>query len=133
VAKLSPKKVDKLKKVMIERIATMFRETRGDIRDTSAQAHNVTSDNDESPRDEGDEALRIQLADLRLSLDEREARLAQLMEEALGRMADGSYGECIDCGGEIEFERLKTIPWALRCRDDQEAFEQSMQQHPPTM
>src|SRR4051812_37027174 len=118
---------------MIGRIATLYRDTRGDIRDTKALAHDVATNTDDSPRDAADDGLRAQLADLRLSLDEREARLAQLMEDALQRMAAGTYGECIDCGREIEFERLKTIPWALRCRDDQEAFEQSMQQRPPTM
>jgi DnaK suppressor protein len=134
VAKLTPKQLAKLKSVMTERIAVLFRDTRSDVRDLTAPARETTGANDDDdPRDEGDEALRTQLADLRLSLDEREARLAQLMEDALRRMADGTYGECIDCGNDIEWERLRAMPWALRDIDCQEAFEQERQQRPPTM
>lgn len=34
---------------------------------------------------------------------------------ALSRMDAGSYGTCIDCGEDIDAERLKSVPWALRC------------------
>jgi RNA polymerase-binding transcription factor len=37
------------------------------------------------------------------------------VEEALGRIADGTYGVCADCGNEIALERLEARPQALRC------------------
>lgn len=37
------------------------------------------------------------------------------VEEALGRIADGTYGICVDCGREIAVERLDARPQALRC------------------
>jgi DnaK suppressor protein len=43
-------------------------------------------------------------------------------------MADGTYGICIDCGGEIPFERLQAQPAALRCIACQNAYEKT---HPP--
>lgn len=35
---------------------------------------------------------------------------------ALARIADGSYGLCSRCGGEIAEARLKAIPWTPHCR-----------------
>jgi RNA polymerase-binding protein DksA len=43
----------------------------------------------------------------------------QQVEDALGRMDEGAYGRCIDCGREIPIERLEARPYALRCIEDQ--------------
>jgi RNA polymerase-binding transcription factor len=37
------------------------------------------------------------------------------VDEALGRIADGTYGICADCGNEIALERLEARPQAVRC------------------
>lgn len=37
------------------------------------------------------------------------------IEVALARIADGSYGLCADCGGEIDRMLLKAEPTAVRC------------------
>lgn len=87
----------------------------------------------DEPRDEGDESLRVQLRDARMSLAENEARRAQQIEAALQRIRDGSFGKCIDCGRVIELERLKAVPWAARCIEDQEAFEHERQSPPPRL
>jgi DnaK suppressor protein len=39
----------------------------------------------------------------------------QDIEVALARIADGSYGACIDCGAEIGRARLKADPTLKRC------------------
>jgi DnaK suppressor protein len=38
---------------------------------------------------------------------------------ALGRIEDGTYGTCAVCGKPIGVERLRAIPWARFCIDDQ--------------
>ena len=45
----------------------------------------------------------------------RERQALQEIEAALARIRDGSYGICIDCGGEIGRARLKADPRAERC------------------
>ena len=40
--------------------------------------------------------------------------LAQI-EEALGRIEDGSYGRCADCNAEIPDARLEAVPYAPCC------------------
>ena len=51
--------------------------------------------------------------------------LAELanVEQALARLADGSYGECVDCGSAIPFARLAAYPAARRCVACQETAE----------
>jgi DnaK suppressor protein len=55
---------------------------------------------------------------------ERELALGTLAREssglretraALRRLADGSYGLCMDCEEEINLKRLIAVPWAARC------------------
>ena len=37
------------------------------------------------------------------------------VEAAMDRLRDGSYGICVDCGGEISYARLRVTPEARRC------------------
>jgi RNA polymerase-binding transcription factor len=46
------------------------------------------------------------------------------IEAALARIADGTFGRCIDCGKEIPEGRLEIKPEAARCMEDQARFEQ---------
>jgi RNA polymerase-binding transcription factor DksA len=45
------------------------------------------------------------------------------VEAALSRMADGTYGVCVECDVPIPFARLDAYPAAVRCIECQEAFE----------
>ncbi len=48
-----------------------------------------------------------------------QAGLAELraIDAALKRMAAGSYGICVRCGGPISPERLKIVPHAALCQE----------------
>ncbi|MCD2177437.1 TraR/DksA family transcriptional regulator [Rhizobium sp. C1] len=39
------------------------------------------------------------------------------IEAALKRVADGTYGTCVRCGGPISEERLTAVPHAALCRE----------------
>lgn len=41
----------------------------------------------------------------------------RMIEAALGRIADGSFGDCVACGEPISEERLDAVPHAARCRN----------------
>ena len=50
---------------------------------------------------------------------EAQASLDQI-EKALHRIANGSYGVCLQCGEDINTERLRAIPYTdvcIRCAD----------------
>ena len=53
----------------------------------------------------------------------RSAEELDRIDAALARIADGSYGMCLDCEDPIDAQRLDAYPAALRCADCQEAFE----------
>ena len=41
----------------------------------------------------------------------------RMIEAALVRVRDGSFGICVACGGPISDERLSVVPHAPRCRN----------------
>lgn len=45
------------------------------------------------------------------------------IDEAIRKLAEGTYGICEECGEPISVERLKVLPFAIYCRDDQEKKE----------
>ena len=47
-----------------------------------------------------------------LDLVGRESKLIEEIDEALRRIDDGTYGQCIRCGKPIDEERLKAVPTA---------------------
>jgi DnaK suppressor protein len=43
----------------------------------------------------------------------------RLIDAALARISDGSFGKCLACGEEIQAQRLQALPWTqfcLRCQ-----------------
>jgi DnaK suppressor protein len=46
------------------------------------------------------------------------------LTDALKRISQGNFGECAQCGAEIEVKRLEAVPWARYCLKCQEAREQ---------
>jgi RNA polymerase-binding transcription factor DksA len=73
--------------------------------------------------DEGEVAARALTAEVESDAMDRRVRMVKQVDLALRRLAEGAYGFCADCGEEIGVERLRSLPFALRCRDCQEAWE----------
>lgn len=46
---------------------------------------------------------------------DRESRLLRQIDEALARIAGGTYGTCAHCEEDISPKRLVAIPWASLC------------------
>jgi DnaK suppressor protein len=42
-------------------------------------------------------------------------QILRMIQEALERIKDHSYGVCTDCEEEIQFKRLEAVPWARHC------------------
>lgn len=41
----------------------------------------------------------------------------RMIEAALRRVKDGTFGVCVTCGNDISDKRLSVVPHAARCRD----------------
>ena len=50
-----------------------------------------------------------------LGLIENEQGTLELVNEALSRMQEGTYGQCVECGELISKPRLQAIPYARHC------------------
>jgi DnaK suppressor protein len=77
------------------------------------------------PPDVGDASVGDALADLNLAIIDRHVRELRDIDAAKLRVGDGSFGICIDCGGDIGFERLLAYPTAKRCHPCQEHREKT--------
>jgi RNA polymerase-binding transcription factor len=53
-----------------------------------------------------------------------ERQLLGMVDSALLRIREGTFGECISCGNEINAKRLDAVPWASHCIACQEKLEQ---------
>jgi DnaK suppressor protein len=58
-----------------------------------------------------------------------ERQLLQMVESALERMGEGSFGQCVSCGQEINAKRLDAVPWTRYCIQCQEKMEQGRLEH----
>lgn len=54
----------------------------------------------------------------------RESKLLREIRGALRRIADGTFGTCLDCDEEIGHSRLEAVPWTSFCLKCQEAADQ---------
>lgn len=73
-----------------------------------------------------DSADRCVISVSKESLFERSSQrrtVLRLIEAALGRISDGSFGTCVGCGDDIQDQRLQALPWTqfcLRCQGELE-------------
>ena len=66
--------------------------------------------------------------DLELALLQMRAATLIRIDEALVRLDAGKYGSCFECAEEISEQRLRALPFAVRCRTCEERREQDQRQ-----
>lgn len=52
-----------------------------------------------------------------------ERQMLGMVDSALARIREGTYGECISCGNEINAKRLEAVPWTRYCIECQDKLE----------
>ena len=61
--------------------------------------------------------------DLEFVLIQMKSEMLETVNEAVRRFDAGAYGYCVDCGEVITSARLRAMPFAVRCRECEEARE----------
>jgi len=61
--------------------------------------------------------------DLEFALVQMKSETLNKINDALARLETGTYGNCFDCGEEIAEKRLRALPFAVRCKDCEQARE----------
>jgi DnaK suppressor protein len=84
-----------------------------------------------SAQDVADRAASSYTKEFLFHQSNNDRQLLQMVESALSRMREGTFGECISCGKEINAKRLEAVPWTRHCIECQEKLEQGQLEEVP--
>ena len=113
-----------LKNILEERRREIMDQVQGKIRDVRSEGANNPNQGvfDAAESSESD----IQ-DDIEFALIQMKSETLNKIEEALHRLEEGTFGYCFECGEEISERRLRALPFAVRCKDCEEARENVQQ------
>jgi DnaK suppressor protein len=81
---------------------------------------------EQSAQDIADKAANSYTKEFLFHQSNNDRQLLGLVDEALNRIREGSYGECVNCGNELNAKRLEAVPWTRYCINCQEKVEQGL-------
>jgi DnaK suppressor protein len=116
---MDKKKIELFKK----RLETRQQELRRTVSRTEQDGRAV---DEESTQDIADRAASSYNKEFLFVQSNNDRQLLLMVDNALGRMREGSFGECISCGKEINMKRLEAVPWTRHCIECQEKLEQGL-------
>lgn len=106
-----------------QRLQDRSRTLLDELRAVEADRPDVPTLTQTTVEDEGERGEQRTRDAVREAEQVRDAEELRDITAALGRMDDGSYGVCVDCGTDIPAARLQAQPAAMRCVPCQERFE----------
>jgi DnaK suppressor protein len=116
---MEKKKLEGFKK----RLETRQQELRRMVSRTQQDGRNADED---TAQDIADKAASSYNKEFLFHQSNADRQLLQMVENALARIREGSFGECISCGKEINSKRLEAVPWTRHCIECQEKLESGM-------
>jgi len=117
----SRSRYSELKDMLEERRREIQAEVQGKMRDVRAEGTWGGKQNEVFDAVESSEA-DIQ-DEIEFALIQMKSETLNKINDALGRLEQGDYGNCFECGEEIAEKRLRALPFAVRCKDCEEARE----------
>jgi DnaK suppressor protein len=117
----SRSRYSELKRMLEARRHEIHAEVQGKMRDVREEASwggKTTEVLDAGESSEAD----IQ-DDIEFALIQMKSETLNKIDDALARLEQGTYGNCFECGEEIAEKRLRALPFAVRCKDCEEARE----------
>jgi DnaK suppressor protein len=112
------RRYSELEKMLQDRRRELVNEVQGKIRD-----QRTDGTREREVLDQGESCQVDIQEDIGFALIQMKAETLNKIDAALGRLAEGTYGECFECGDEIANARLLAVPFAVRCRECEEARE----------
>src|SRR5438552_6033583 len=114
---MDKKKLDYFKK----RLESRQLDLRRTVTRTEQDGRTVDED---TAQDIADRAASSYTKEFLFSQSNNDRQLLQMVENALQRIREGTFGECSACGNEINPKRLEAVPWTRHCIECQEKVEQ---------
>jgi DnaK suppressor protein len=123
-AKASSKtnRYNELKQMLEDRRRELMNAVQGKIRDVRADGSK-----DREVFDQGESSEVDIQEDIEFALIQMKSETLNKINEALRRLDEGTYGNCFECGDEVAEARLRALPFAVRCKDCEEARETAEQ------
>jgi DnaK suppressor protein len=118
---MDKKQIEKFKKQLEER-QQMLRQA---VARTEVDGRSQVED---SAQDIADRAASSYNKEFLFSQSNNDRQLLQMVDGALIRLEDGTFGQCISCGNEINPKRLEAVPWTRYCIECQEKLEKGQLQ-----
>jgi DnaK suppressor protein len=110
-----------LKQMLEERRREIQAEVQGKMRDVRTEGSWGAKQSDVLDAVESSEA-DIQ-DEIEFALIQMKSETLNKINDALARLEQGNYGNCFECGDEIAEKRLRALPFAVRCKECEEARE----------
>jgi RNA polymerase-binding transcription factor DksA len=117
---LVQKKLGQLRQRLLRRLDEVRADIRRELRKYDNETYGELADR---VADAGEQSVADLLVDLDLAEVDRDVAECREIEAALLRLADGSYGSCVDCEEPIDAQRLENSPAVSRCYGCQQRFE----------
>jgi RNA polymerase-binding transcription factor len=116
---MDKKKLDYFRK----RLEARQQELRRTVSRTEQDGRTV---DEESTQDIADRAASSYNKEFLFHQSNNDRQLLAMVESALERLRQGSFGECISCGKDINVKRLEAVPWTRHCIECQEKLEKGI-------
>ncbi len=113
-----------LKRILEERCVEIIREVEHKVRDVRNEDAAISR---LGVRDEAESSEAEIQDDIEFALLQMKAETLKQIRTALARLDEGGCGYCDECGEEIVEQRLRALPFAVRCKGCEEVREAARQ------
>ncbi len=113
-----------LKRILEECRLEILGEVRHKVRDVCNEDAAISR---RGVRDEAESSEAEIQDDIDFALLQMKAETLKKIRKALARLEEGSCGYCYECGEEIAEQRLRALPFAVRCKGCEEVREAARQ------
>ena len=115
---------DELRSMLETRRQELTQQLREQMRGVRAGAEDRGGPNAEDLSEEDTQA------DIDLALMQMASETLRAIDAALLRLEQGKYGNCAACGHPIAQERLRALPFAVRCKECEATREEAERRRP---
>lgn len=124
---ISHMQIEVLRRIMEAELAQLVNETQDEMDVEKKESY---ADIDGDVGDTADEAFADTIVDIDNAIIGLHLQKARDLNAALDRVQMKIYGVCVDCNGDIGFERLIAYPTAKRCINCQSLHEKTFVSEP---
>ena len=123
----SPARASRMPKKEMEKYRRLLQDKKNSLSNDLAKTRNAEEETiEEATQDIADKAVSSYTREFLYSLSDTDRTTLVQIDEALARITEGTYGNCMNCAQPMAEKRLTAVPWAPHCVDCQELAEKGL-------